>query len=418
MIDPATPTNCTPAGTPAPAFKVAENDLLAIYQDSAQATTTPITAAQAQQMLDYYEAHGKPIIDDYFGGLSDVDGNGKVLVVSHPVVSGGTAAFVWSGDLFAKSQCAASNEAELIFFNANLIRSLSSDQFQALETLVHEVKHVSSLYKSIARGRRLGRNAYHPGWIEEGTAEIAGNMSSRRAWTTVGGPSVTTMIGESHIRDFAVDGNGDLHPEFWGIFIRLFRTQGYLDSQPNGVVVHPQGASANHSIYGSGWMFWRWLGDAYGAAASAAYADAPFFRQQNDSLSAEGVQGIQALTGRSFAQLMVEYAVAVMLNGTSAPAPARAYTGYDFVTAVEVWCFAADNPPCDGAEAGPAGSFPWPVTTASNGVMHRPFADATFEGKIGPGGLRIHELRSAGTANAEVLVSAPAGTQVVVVRVQ
>ncbi len=422
MVDSSTPTLCTPAGTPAPALKVAENDYLAIYQDSAQAAnvTREISVSQAQRMLDYYAAYGKPVIDDYFAGVSDIDSNGKVYVVVHPVVDGNTAAFVWSGDFFPKTRngepfCPASNEAEIIFFNYELVQALDDGVFQALETLVHEVKHVSSLYKSIARSNRVGQSAYHPGWVEEGSAEIAGNMSSRRAWAAVGGPAPNAAVTEQHIRDSGTDGDG-LRPEFYGVFLRLFRTQGYLASQPNAVVVDPSGAGPEHSIYGSGWFFLRWLGDAYGEAASASYADAPFFREQNDSLSAQGVQGITSLTGASWVELMQEYAVAVMTNGTPTPQPPRAFTSYDFVSAVEVWCFAADNPPCDGIPAGPNGVFPWPVTVQSDGNMARGFTDATFSGPIGPSGLRIHEFRSSGTSNAEILVSAPSGTRVVVLR--
>lgn len=424
MVDPTTPTFCTPAGTQTPAFKVAENDDIVIYQDSAQADgDLAITSGQAQQMLQYYRTHGKPIIEDYFAGLSDIDGNGKVIVVVHPVVSGNTAAFVWSGDFFPKTQdgesfCPASNEAEMVFFNADLIQRLDEAVFQALETLVHEVKHVSSLYKSIARGERTGVSGYHPGWIEEGSAEIAGNMSARRAWSTVGGPAPNVALVEQHIRDFAIDGP-DLRPEFYGIFLRLFRTQGYLVSQPNSVVTDPLGADADHSIYGSGWVFLRWLGDAYGNAAASAFADAAFFREQNDSLSPVGVAGLEAVTGRTFSQLMVEYSVAVMLNGTGATPPQRAFTSYDFPSAIELWCFAADNPPCDGLSAGPVGSFPWPVTTRSNGTMFRPYADDEFSGGIGPAGLRVHEFSSDGAGvDAEILVSAPSGSRVVVVRVR
>lgn len=422
MIDSTTPTLCTPAGTPAPAFKVAENDHIAIYQDSAQAANASreITTSQAQRMLDYYASYGKPIIDDYFGGVSDIDSNGKVYVVVHPVVDGNTAAFVWSGDFFPKTRngepfCPASNEAEIVYFNYQLVQALDDGVFQALETLVHEVKHVSSLYKSIARSNRLGQSSYHPGWVEEGSAEIAGNMSSRRAWAAVGGPAPTARVTEQHIRDSGTDGEG-LRPEFYGVFLRLFRTQGYLSSQPNSVVVDPSGASEDHSIYGSGWFFLRWLGDAYADAGSAEYADADFFRAQNDSLSAQGVQGITTLTGRSWTELMIEYAVAVMTNGTPTPQPPRAITSYDFLSAVEVWCFAADNPPCDGIPAGPNGVFPWPVTVRSDGTMERPFADATFSGPIGASGLRVHEFRSSGSSNAEILVSAPSGTRVVVLR--
>jgi hypothetical protein len=370
-------------------------------------------------MLDYYSAHGKPIVDDYFGGVSDIDGNGKILLVAHPTVSSTTAAFVWSGDFFAKSDCPASNEAELIFFSASLIRGLDTGNYQALETVTHEAKHVSSLYKSIIRGRRgVGSQAYHPGWIEEGSAEIAGNMSARRGWSTVGGPAPHARVTADIIRSTGADADRNLLPEFYGVAIRLSRVQGYLASQPNAVVVNPLGADTDHSIYGSGWTFLRWLADAYGGAGTAPYADADFFREQNDSTSVAGVAGLQDLVGKAFAELLLEYTVAVMLNGTSAPAPTRAFTGYDFVSAIELFCFAADNPPCDGEAAGPAGTFPWPVTAQSDGIMFRPFVDDTYAGSSGVTGMRIHELRSTGTGSAEVVVEAPNGARVIVARIE
>jgi hypothetical protein len=419
MIDPATPTLCTPAGTPTPAFKIVENDDLAIFQDSAQAGSKPITAAQAQRMLDYYSAHGKPIVDTYFGGVGDVDGNGKILLVAHPVVSGGVAAFVWSGDFFDKQDCPASNEAELIFFSADLIRAMDNGNHQALETVVHEAKHVSSLYKSVIRSQIRNQTSYHPGWVEEGSAEIAGNMSARRAWASVGGPPAHDEVDEQDIRDHGADDDG-LLPEFYGIAIRFLRVQGYLSSQPNGLLANPLGSSSDHSIYGSGWAFMRWLGDAFGGAGNAPFADADFFEAQNDSLAAAGIPGLEALTGRTFQQLMIDYTLALMLNGVSTPGVAapRPFTSYDFPSAVEVFCFAADNPPCDDQPAGPAGSFPWPVTAQSDGTMARSFVDGTYQGSAGPGGVRIHEFRSSGTAAAEVLVSAPSGARVIVARIR
>ena len=51
---------------------------------------------------------------------------------------------------------------------------------------------------------------------------------------------------------------------------------GVRSSQPNGLVVTPNGAGSGHSVYGSGWNFHRWLGDAYGNA-STPFADAGLF---------------------------------------------------------------------------------------------------------------------------------------------
>ena len=81
------------------------------------------------------------------------------------------------------------------------------------------------------------------------------------------------------------------------------------------------------------------------------------------------------------------------------------------------FCFAADNPPCAGTAPGPAGTWPWPVTTTSNGVMSRPFGTLNFVGPTGPTGLRIHEFVSTGDANMIVQVQATQPTRVVVARV-
>ncbi|HSM03948.1 MAG TPA: hypothetical protein VK858_04980, partial [Longimicrobiales bacterium] len=114
-----------------------------------------------------------------------------------------------------------------------------------------------------------------------------------------------------------------------------------------------------------------------------------------------------------------QYASALMLHETGAPEGNREYTSYDFISSIEMFCFAADNPPCDGSSAGPAGTFPWPVTTASNGNMARPFASAQFSGDIGSTGLRIHEFVSNGLGSGIQLgITAQQPAVVVVARIE
>ena len=102
---------------------------------------------------------------------------------------------------------------------------------------------------------------------------------------------------------------------------------------------------------------------------------------------------LQAITQKSFAELMVEYAAAVMLNGTGAPPRARAFTTYDFPSAI------------GAVRRVPAGTYPYPVT-ASGSTASASFAQGgTWSGPIGNGGLRIHEFVSNGTgAGAEIIV--------------
>ncbi|NIR36256.1 MAG: hypothetical protein GWN71_19090, partial [Gammaproteobacteria bacterium] len=74
--------------------------------------------------------------------------------------------------------------------------------YLALGVMAHEVKHVTSLYHSVARG------AFHNIWIEEGTAEVAQTMSSRIAWAAVGGPAVGSAIDGNDIIEWNNANNG------------------------------------------------------------------------------------------------------------------------------------------------------------------------------------------------------------------
>lgn len=417
-------TSCTTVEPRQTALLLGQNDFLAVYQDSAQnaAASTEVTAAQAQRILDYYAAYGKATIDAYFPGVPDVDGNGKVILYvsfDDALDDGATAAYVWGGDLLAASSCATSNEAELTYFNAALIRELDNNFTQAFETTVHEVKHISSFWHGIARSRRLSASSYQPSWLEEGAAEIAGNMSARRAWAAIGGPLPNARVTGQDFRTARDANGGTLPEEAFGVVLRLFRAQGYLSSQPNGLVVTPNGADDDHSVYGSGWTFLRWLGDHYGDADLLPYRDAAFFAAQNDSLTAPGIAGLEQITGQTFQTLLEEYALAAMFHVQPGELlTGGGYTSYDFVDAIEIFCFAADDP-CDGTPAGPAGSFPWPVTATLNGPLYVPFQSGSFSGSIGATGLRVHEFRSDGTgAGIALRVTAAQPAKVLVARVE
>ncbi len=403
------------------ALLIHEDDNLAVYQDSTQNATKPITVSQATKLTDYYTRHAKGMIEAYFGKPSDIDGNGKVVVFASPVVTGDVAAFVWSGDFLTPSSCNASNERELIYFNTDMILAMEKPPdertYQALETLAHEMKHVVSLYNRIAASLRTGSDQYHPTWIEEGTAEIAGEMSSRIAWAAAGGPAVNAEVTRQSFVN-----TGSITADNYGVAIKLARTAWYLSSQPNGLIVTPTGAQEGASVYGSGWLFHRWLGDAFGSAASAPQGDASFFRALNDSMAAAGTAGISAQTGRSFLDLVDEFTKTVSLHKTATAQPTLNFTTYNFVTAAEIFC----NPD-------PLGVFPWPVTTtgtASSGPCDATrvkessnpsasFKTADYSGPIGATGMRIHDFVSNGTGTgAQIQLDMPAPAKLWVVRLK
>jgi hypothetical protein len=376
-------SQCSPQAAKVTALKVAENDHIVLYQDSAQAQidTLKVTEALAEMMLDYYRDYGKVVIDTYFGGITDINDDGRIVVFATPVVSEGVAAYVWSGDFFPQEgqfPCPNSNEMELVRFSAPVIREMLDGNYQALATLVHEVKHISSLYKSIARYALDQNNYYQPSWVEEGTAEIAGEMSSRLAWEASGGPPVTAMIRRS---------NKVITKESYGVLLRWVRTIFYLNSQPNGLVGTPVGAKEGHSVYGSGWHLHRWLGDAYGNAAGVRMGDGPLFTLLNDSLTAVGPEGIRDVTGLLWPELLEEYASAIMLSGTGAPQPDWAFTSYDFPDVTTALLQAPHQP---------SGFYPWPVNVSGDNTTQT-FASFVNAGTIGPSGIRVYDLTSDGS---------------------
>lgn len=382
-----------PAPNPAPALLLDYNAHLAIYQDSIQRETDPAEAAAARQVLDYYEAYGAETIDEYFGGVSDVDGNGRVNVVISPAVGDGIAAFVWSADMTALDSCPWSNEMELVYFGSRTFRAVVAPpegrHYQALSTMVHEMKHVSSLYK---RWRGAG---FHPSWVEEGGAEIAAEASSRKALEATGG----VAVGAIFTRDAYPPRSGSIiSPENYGVLLRLVRMSRSYGGGPNSLTTNP--GDHRHTFYGTSWHFHRFLGDAYWGAAQKA--EARMFAELNDSLTPAGTSGIEQVVGTRMAVLLEEYAAAMLFSGTGAPPPLRAFQTYDFRSAT--WdLFRPDS------YSRPDGLYPWPVT----GPTPWAFADATRELELAPAGIAFFDFQSDGAGHGIEVEATVSGVGVV-----
>jgi hypothetical protein len=425
-LDPSANGNCSASGQ-VTAILLAEDSKIAVYQDSTQnaTTATRVTQAMAQKLIDNFK-YADPIVRNYFGGVPDTDGNGKVIVFITPAVGSQVLGRVFSGDFLTKSQCASSNQGEYIYFNADAVTNIlqAGALFSGTYILAHEIKHVASLYQRTDRFRRAGDGSFQPTWEEEGFAELSAERAARYAWSQMGGPAMAAMVTSAHLR--SGDGTA-ITLENEAVLWMLYSAQDHLSRQPNSVVQRVPGAPLDY-LYSSGWVFGRWLGDAYGNASAGEMADSAVFRRLNDWSTVSGVSGMQTVTGKTWGELMIEFAAAAMANGRLTSLP-RGFTSYDYVSAIEMWCFALDpkNFPNTGCRdsngqnlpAGPAGAFPWPVTTDATGVSEsRSFLDATFTGQIGPAGLRVHDFISNGSGQgAEIDVEVPTG-KVVVLRLR
>ena len=341
----------------------------------------PLVPNNVARILQHYEDHGAEVIDAW-GGVSDLDGNGRINVYLDSELSANQiAGVVWAGDLLSASECPASNEGELLRMRRDWVNVLPN----ALEaTLVHEAQHLNSQYKRILAG-----GDRHPTWIEEGRAVLAEEVAARMAWWEEGGPAPNETVTAAHtpalLWDTAAIG---LH----GIATALSRAKYVFTAQPHWVMGYPD-------PYGGGWHFHRFLADWYGNAGSGPRAAWGFLRSLVAPEAPAGVAGVAAVTGRSFEQVMTDYAVAFSLAGTGAPARpgVPAFATHDFTG------IGYDTPQmcCRGV----AGRFPWPVTTSGEGAAARLWAPLsetrTFSGTAGS--FRVHDLRASEAGEAAIV---------------
>ena len=381
---------------------LAHNDHIAIYAD--EALSPPILARDGQVLADNFENFGQPTIQAYFGGVGDVDEDGRILAFIEDLSALGVQAFVWIGDLLAREDCPASNEAELMRIDEGWVRP--NALFETAGTVVHEAKHISSHHQLVRRARAGGRDHFaveHPYWVEEGTAEIAREVSARLGLESMGGPPPGTLVRDIELYDARLlQGT----PEADGVWLVLDNYGRVILSQPHSLTLSDP--------YGAGWGFFRFLGDWYGGAGGSRLGDATMFARLNDAAVPLGLEGIREVTGRTFDEVMIEYAQAVSVTGTGSPEVAGVprFSTYD-MTGMNGFGF---------THLLRNGRFPYPVTTTGTGPeapIWLPLAESTLiEGEIGrDGGFRIHDFRAERAGDrATVRVSAPEHVRLIVTR--
>jgi len=242
---------------------------------------------------------------------------------------------------------------ELVYLKVTVVNLTLEGNYYGHGTIVHEVKHVSSLAHVVA-----GERPRHESWVEEGSASMAGEISARLAWAAKGGPSMSATLDRSHFQQIDAD---NYYPGYHVYAAGRFLAGGATDLLRNG--------------YWGGWLFHRWLADELGAAA---------FLEAQNTASQSGMAALPGLAGAaSFEDLMARFAGAVMRN----------LAGFD--SALETYdlasIFSGDPIPWPDNFGDPIPpGFPWPAVTAS-------FVSATYTGTMNPGSMRWHVLQSDGT---------------------
>jgi hypothetical protein len=244
------------------------------------------------------------------------DPNGRILMLFTPKVNNlGTnlLGFVSACDFFPVVQdpsVAGSNEAEIFYArtvtdtttNTTSLNGISQWRRQMPATMIHEAKHITSYAERLARGA----TQFEQVWLEEATAQLASEMFGRvihgNRWrgdatyretvycesrpTTAGcGEAVIAMTN---------------HFEFLGNYLQSFETKSILSGAEDA------------DIYGSAWLFARWLVDTYGGSDEAA-----FLHRLVQTGTLSGAANVEAVSGRTFPQLLAEFTL--MLAADNVP---------------------------------------------------------------------------------------------------
>jgi len=227
-------------------------------------------------------------VTDVFGGLRDFDGNDKVLVVLSPRVGqGGLFGYVFSADLYPDGSLPGvrSNEGDIVYLTTPgpAVNDYGWPRADFLNyvlpgTLAHELKHLIATGYRVEQGQPLEEV-----WVEEPSAEVAREIS----------------------------GYGTAYGRI------LDRAAEALAAPENFRVVYagrPADPVAERAMYGFNFLLlWR-IHESMPAG---------FWRGWVES-GETGVANLEARTGRSFPELMTDWALTLLFDETGL------LTGYEY----------------------------------------------------------------------------------------
>lgn len=383
------------AAPPRAAHLVARGGGIAVYQDSVQAGSDPLSTDEAGLAIDHYRSFGGPVMAEFFGEPSDVDGSETVIVLVTPEMREGVAAYVWSGDLYSREACPNSNEMEVIYFSR---AAFDPDPAAAAapHTLVHEVKHLVTLagrIRAIVGGRA---DRFHPAWVEEGSAELAVEIAARRAWSVEGGPGTGELATGLDVSRSGTSLGWN------GVRGRLDRMARVLRSSPNSLLSNPPGSPPGHDFRGGAWLVFRYLLDAHLDGTSPPARG--LLLSLADSMSGDWVPIAEETIGTTLSEMLWEVSA---LLGAAGECTSRCMKTYDLASAASAVV----------RDQG-SGPFPWAEAWVRSGSAGGP-GDTGRSLLLAAGGLKFFDVSFGESAmHTEVSADGPPGTRVRVWRLR
>jgi hypothetical protein len=151
------------------AVPVAENERCIIYRD--KAWTKNLDAKKILKTAEEYGEKIYPAITDVFGECTDIDENGKLIILLLDILDGaaaGSGSFVAGyfdpTDIYPKKTYPQSNEAEILYLDIKEGK-LGTDEFNA--TIAHEFQHLLRYSAYMQTG------VHTETWLDEGLSTAA-----------------------------------------------------------------------------------------------------------------------------------------------------------------------------------------------------------------------------------------------------
>jgi hypothetical protein len=288
-----------------------------VYVD--ERTVTPFAEDELRRLGDLFDQTLHPLNVTTFGAESDIDGNGRVVVLMTPVVNaltprdrcsadGYVPGFFYGYDLASRS--ADSNRGEIFYMfvpdpagtfscphSASEVRRLSP------RTFIHEFQHMISYNQHVLARRSSDEDV----WLNEGLSHIAEELGARyfeaRSTTPVGS-GINGQVADS-AQDF-LRGN-------------LENSYAYLSALSENSVTTFQGFGTLEER-GAAWLFLRWLAAQKGEGIFARLVQTSRTSRRN----------VEEASGETFAGLFGDFGVALYADSIPGVPRSRVSPRYQF----------------------------------------------------------------------------------------
>ncbi len=294
-----------------------------VYEDTL-APAGGFTWTQVNELGQYFDQYLYPIDTVAFGPPTDVDDNGRVIVLMSPVVNADTprSTCVSQGYItgffnpedFSGAKDTASNHGEVFYTivpdpvgRFSCPHSAADMASQVPATFLHEMQHLISYSQHVvAHG-----GAAAPGWLDEGLSLVAEELGSIPYERECPPPNCRTdpqQLFPDSSQGFVVDFAYDSY-----VYARAPDTASLTLHADSGLGV---------SWRGGDWALMRWLGDQMGSGFYRALERGP----------SDGIADIEAATGQAFPTLFANFGLALYTDSlpglprTVAPAADRFVT--------------------------------------------------------------------------------------------